>query len=378
MPQTCGAHEIRWQSEEGAIKDQAAGRLASTKSVPVAMSPRRLSAPSMPTTGPLVDSFGRVHTDLRISVTDRCNLRCVYCMPEEGVAWVPRSEILTFEEIERIALVAHDLGVDSVRLTGGEPLVRASVTDLVARLGRIGFSDLSMTTNGSGLARLAPALAAAGLNRVNISCDSLKPERFAQVRRRGELTTVLEAMDAAEQAGLIPVKINVVVIAGINDDEIVDLAAFARDTGRVVRFIEFMPLDAGEAWERSKVVSGEEILARINEVWPLETASKRAVDAAPADRYRFVDGRGEIGVITSVTRAFCGSCNRLRLTADGAIRNCLFANIEHPVRDLLRSGASDADLALLLRQAVWAKLAGHGINDPAFLRPARSMSMIGG
>jgi cyclic pyranopterin phosphate synthase len=332
----------------------------------------------MPTTGPLVDSFGRVHTDLRISVTDRCNLRCVYCMPEEGVAWVPRSEILTFEEIERIALVAHDLGVDSVRLTGGEPLVRASVTDLVARLGRIGFSDLSMTTNGSGLARLAPALAAAGLNRVNISCDSLKPERFAQVRRRGELTTVLEAMDAAEQAGLIPVKINVVVIAGINDDEIVDLAAFARDTGRVVRFIEFMPLDAGEAWERSKVVSGEEILARINEVWPLETASKRAVDAAPADRYRFVDGRGEIGVITSVTRAFCGSCNRLRLTADGAIRNCLFANIEHPVRDLLRSGASDADLALLLRQAVWAKLAGHGINDPAFLRPARSMSMIGG
>jgi cyclic pyranopterin phosphate synthase len=299
-------------------------------------------------------------------------------MPEEGVAWVPRSEILTFEEIERIALVAYDLGVDSVRLTGGEPLVRASVTDLVTRLGRIGFSDLSMTTNGSGLARLAPGLAAAGLKRVNISCDSLKPERFAKIRRRGVLATVLEAMDAAEQAGLTPVKINVVVMAGINDDEIVDLAALARDTGRVVRFIEFMPLDADETWERSKVVPGEEILARVNAVWPLEPASERALDAAPADRYRFGDGCGEIGVITSVTRAFCGSCNRLRLTADGAIRNCLFANEEHPVRDLLRSGGSDADLALLLRQAVWAKRAGHGINDPAFLRPARSMSMIGG
>ena len=348
------------------------------KAVPVGISSQRPAALPMPTTGPLIDSFGRVHTDLRISVTDRCNLRCVYCMPEEGVAWVPRSEILTFEEIERIALVAYGLGVDSVRLTGGEPLVRASVTDLVARLGRIGFSDLSMTTNGSGLARLAASLAAAGLKRGNVSCDSLKPERFAEIRRRGVLTTVLEAMDAAEQAGLTPVKINVVVMAGINDDEIVDLAALARDTGRVVRFIEFMPLDADETWERSKVVPGEEILARINAVWPLEPASERALDAAPADRYRFVDGYGEIGVITSVTRAFCGSCNRLRLTADGAIRNCLFANEEHPVRDLLRSGGSDADLALLVRQAVWAKRAGHGINDPAFLRPARSMSMIGG
>jgi cyclic pyranopterin phosphate synthase len=332
----------------------------------------------MPTTGPLVDSFGRVHTDLRISVTDRCNLRCVYCMPEEGVAWLPRSEILSFEEIEQIAFVAHGLGVDSVRLTGGEPLVRAAITDLVARISRIGFADLSMTTNGTGLARLAPGLVAAGLKRVNISCDSLRSDRFAEVRRRGTLSNVLEAMDAAEEAGLPPVKVNVVVIEGVNDDEVVDLAAFGRDTGRVVRFIEFMPLDADESWERSKVVSGEEILARINAVWPLEPASERAADPAPADRYRFVDGRGEIGVITSVSRAFCGTCNRLRLTADGAIRNCLFANGEHPVRDLLRSGGSDADLAMLLRQAVWAKRAGHGINDPSFLRPARSMSMIGG
>jgi cyclic pyranopterin phosphate synthase len=332
----------------------------------------------MPTRGPLVDSFGRVHTDLRISVTDRCNLRCVYCMPEEGVTWLPRSDILTFEEIERIASVAHRLGVDSVRLTGGEPLVRAGVTDLVARLGRIGFADLSMTSNGTGLARLAPALAEAGLKRVNISCDSLRPDRFAAIRRRGTLATVLEAMDAAENAGLTPVKMNVVVIAGLNDDEIVELAGFSRDTGRMVRFIEFMPLDADESWERDKVVAGEEILRRINEVWPLEPASERTCDPAPADRYRFLDGRGEIGVITSVSRAFCGTCNRLRLTADGAIRNCLFANGEHPVRDLLRSGGSEADLEMLLRRAVWDKRAGHGINDPAFLRPARSMSMIGG
>lgn len=348
------------------------------KAVPIAFSAQPKPAADMPSAGPLVDSFGRVHTDLRISVTDRCNLRCAYCMPEDGVPWLPRSEILTFEEIERIAAVARGLGVVSVRLTGGEPLVRAGITDLVARIGRIGFSDLSMTTNGTGLARLAPALVAAGLQRVNISCDSLKLERFAEIRRRGTLPTVLEAMDAAEDAGLPPVKINVVVIAGVNDDEIVDLAAFGRDTGRVVRYIEFMPLDADESWERAKVVPGEEILRRISAVWPLEPASRRESDPAPADRYRFLDGRGEVGVITSVSRAFCGTCNRLRLTADGAIRNCLFANGEHPVRDLLRSGGSDEELALLFRQAVWAKRAGHGINDPAFLRPARSMSMIGG
>jgi len=364
------------QGEEQEIGRKAVGP-ESMKAVPIAISSRPQNH-SMPTSGPLIDSFGRVHTDLRLSVTDRCNLRCVYCMPEEGVVWLPRSEILTFEEIERIALVARGLGIDSVRLTGGEPLVRASVIDLVARLGRIGFSDLSMTTNGSGLVRLARGLAAAGLSRVNISCDSLKPQRFAEIRRRGALSTVFEAMDAAEEAGLTPVKINVVVMAGVNDDEILDLAAFARDTRRVVRFIEFMPLDAGQSWERSKVVPGEAILALINDVWPLEPASERSVDAAPADRYRFVDGCGEIGVITSVTRAFCGSCNRLRLTADGAIRNCLFANDEHPVRDLLRSGGTDAELAMLLRQAVWAKRAGHGINDPSFLRPTRSMSMIGG
>ena len=332
----------------------------------------------MPTTGPLVDSFGRVHTDLRISITDRCNLRCVYCMPEEGLVWLPRSEILRFEEIERVATVAHGLGVDSLRLTGGEPLLRASVTDLVARLGRIGFADLSMTTNGTGLTRLAPKLVEAGLQRVNVSCDSLRAERFAEIRRRGVLANVLEAMDAIERAGLPPVKVNVVVMAGVNDDEVVDFAAFARRTGRVVRFIEYMPLDAGETWQRSQVVAGEEILERIHAVFPLEPASTRASDSAPADRFRFVDGGGEIGVITSVSRAFCGTCNRLRLTADGAIRNCLFANDEHPVRDLLRSAQVTRRSHSCSVKAVWAKRAGHGINDPAFLRPARSMSMIGG
>jgi cyclic pyranopterin phosphate synthase len=299
-------------------------------------------------------------------------------MSEEALTWLPRSEILSFEEIERVAWVAHGLGVDSVRLTGGEPLLRAGVVDLVTRLGRVGFSDLSMTTNGTGLARLAPALAASGLRRVNVSCDSLRPERFGEIRRRGVLVGVLDAMDAAEAAGLGPVKVNVVVIAGVNDDEVVDFAAFARDTGRVVRFIGFMPLDADAVWQRSSVVPGDEILARIDAIWPLEPASSRAADAAPADRYRFRDGRGEIGVITSVTKAFCGSCNRLRLTADGAIRNCLFAHDEFSVRDLMRSGGSNDELAQLIGRAVWAKRAGHGINDPAFLRPARSMSMIGG
>jgi cyclic pyranopterin phosphate synthase len=299
-------------------------------------------------------------------------------MPEDGLVWLPRSEILTFEEIERVAIVARDLGVDSVRLTGGEPLLRARMVDLVTRLGRVGFSDLSMTTNGTGLTRLAPVLAAAGLHRVNVSCDSLRPERFGQIRRGGMLAVVLEAMDAAEMAGLRPVKVNVVVTAGVNDDEVVDFAAFARDTGRVVRFIEFMPLDADGAWQRSSVVPGDEIVARIDAIWPLEPASSRIADSAPADRYRFRDGRGEIGVITSVTRAFCGSCNRLRLTADGAIRNCLFAHDELSLRDMMRSGASENEIALQIRRAVWTKRAGHGINDPAFLRPSRSMSMIGG
>ena len=222
------------------------------------------------------------------------------------------------------------------------------------------------------------ALAAAGLRRVNISCDSLRPERFAAIRRHGELATVLEAMDAAEEAGLTPLKVNVVLLRGQNDDEILDFADFARETGRIVRFIEFMPLDAQGRWERDQLVPGRAVFdADLGSTWPLEPAP-RPLGPAPAERFRFVDGVGEIGLISSVTQPFCGTCNRLRLTADGALRNCLFSDDEHELRDLLRNGGKDGDLEFRLRAAVWGKLPGHGINDPGFLRPARSMSMIGG
>lgn len=332
----------------------------------------------MPAEGPLIDRFGRVHRDLRLSITDRCNLRCVYCMPED-MTFLPHHELLTFDEIVRVAEVAHDLGITSVRATGGEPLVRRGVADLIARLSQVGFDDLSLTTNGTELARLAPALAAAGLDRVNVSCDSLRPTRYAAIRRRGTLAPVLEAMDVAERVGLTPVKVNVVLMAGVNDDEVLDFAEFARATGRIVRFIEFMPLDGDGTWRRDQVVPAAEVVERIDERWGLEAVPAEGAEAsAPAERFRFVDGGGEIGVIASVTRPFCGTCDRLRLTADGALRNCLFANHESSVRDLLRGGAGDDELARLLREVVWAKLPGHGINDPTFIRPVRSMSMIGG
>jgi cyclic pyranopterin phosphate synthase len=331
----------------------------------------------MPTEGPLVDRFGRVHDDLRLSVTDRCNLRCVYCMPAAGMTFLPRAEILSFEEITRVARVARDLGVRSVRLTGGEPLVRRGISDLVARIAALGFDDVALTTNAMLLSPMARRLASSGLRRVNISCDSLRPERFSAIRRRGTLDVVLDAMGAAEDAGLTPIKVNVVLLRGRNDDEIIDFAAFARDTGRIVRFIEYMPLDAEGTWERALLVPGREVVERVGAVWPLEAVQQHG-DPAPADRYRFSDGKGEIGVISAVTEPFCGTCNRLRLTADGAIRNCLFSDAEHSVRDVLRDGGSDADVALLLRRAVWGKLPGHGINEPDFLRPRRSMSMIGG
>ncbi len=331
----------------------------------------------MPTGGPLVDRFGRVHDDLRISVTDRCNLRCTYCMPEEGMTFLPRTEVLSFDEIVRVAGVARSLGVTSIRLTGGEPLVRKGLPTLVGRLSALGFEDLALTTNGMLLADQAETLAGAGLRRVNISCDSLQPERFAAIRRHGELATVLAAMDAAEDAGLTPLKVNVVLVRGQNDDEILDFAAFARETGRIVRFIEFMPLDAQGRWERDQLVPGRAVFDRIATAWPLEPADE-AQGPAPAERFRFVDGSGEIGLISSVTQPFCGTCNRLRLTADGAVRNCLFSDDEHALRELLRHGGTDGDVEFHLRAAAWGKQPGHGINDPGFLRPARSMSMIGG
>jgi len=331
----------------------------------------------MPTSGPLVDSYGRIHDDLRISVTDRCNLRCVYCMPEEGMTFLPHPELLTFDEIVRVAQVARTLGVSSIRLTGGEPLVRKDLAVLLTRLAALGFEDLAMTTNGVLLADSAERLAASGLRRVNVSCDSLRADRFGLIRRRGQLDVVLHAMDVAEAAGLSPLKVNVVLVRGRNDDEILEFAAFARDTGRIVRFIEFMPLDAEGRWGHRQVVSGGEVFEHISAVWPLETIDGDS-GSAPAERFRFADGLGEIGLISSVTQPFCGSCNRLRLTADGSVRNCLFSDDELSVRELLRGRGTDADLEALFRRAVWGKRPGHGINEPGFLRPVRSMSMIGG
>jgi len=247
----------------------------------------------------------------------------------------------------------------------------------VAGLAALGLDDLSLTTNGMLLGPVADQLAAAGLRRVNISCDSLRTDRFGSIRRRGELATVLAAMDAAEAAGLAPLKVNVVLLRGYNDDEILDFARFARESGRIVRFIEFMPLDAQGRWEREQVVTGDEVYRTISMAWPLDPVDDGPT-AAPAERFRFRDGIGEIGLISSVSQPFCGTCNRLRLTADGSVRNCLFSDDERSVRALLRRGGTDAELAMALRQAVWGKWPGHGINEPGFLRPTRSMSMIGG
>jgi cyclic pyranopterin phosphate synthase len=332
----------------------------------------------MPTTGTLVDAYGRVHTDLRISVTDQCNLRCIYCMPEDVSSFQARENLLSADEIERVAQVALTLGITSVRITGGEPLLRPGIVDIVRRLAGVGFSEVAMTTNGTRLARLAVQLVDAGLTRVNVSCDSLREDRFADIRRRGHLERVLSAMDAAEQAGLPKVKVNVVALHGVNDDEIVDFAQFARSTGREVRFIEFMPLDGDGLWNRQQVVAAATIIERIHDRWPLEAATGDQDDSAPATRYRFVDGRGSIGVVASVTEPFCSTCDRLRLTADGTLRNCLFSDREVSVMDVLRGGGRDDELEREFRRSVWAKGPGHGINRPDFHPPTRSMWKIGG
>ena len=323
----------------------------------------------------LVDTFGRVHRDLRISVTDRCNFRCTYCMPPDGLDWLPRSELLTFEEIERVARVLVErFGVHSIRLTGGEPTVRARLANLVAMLTPLG-TDLALTTNGLTLGLVAGDLAAAGLRRINISLDSLQAERFRKITLRDDLPRVLDGVDAALAAGLDPVKINVVVMRGVNDDELLDFAAFGRDKGVEVRFIEFMPLDAEEGWRQDAVVSLTEITQRIGEVYPFEAHRQ---GSEPASRFRYLDGKGYFGVVASVTRSFCGSCDRIRLTADGQFRNCLFGLEEYDLRAPLRSGASDDDLAEIVRGAVGDKWAGHSIGKVHFVRPSRSMSQIGG
>jgi cyclic pyranopterin phosphate synthase len=326
--------------------------------------------------GPLIDSFGRVHRDLRISVTDRCNFRCTYCMPVEGMSWLPRAELLSYEEIERLATVfVTHLGIESIRLTGGEPTVRSHLPVLVRKLAGLDV-DLSLTTNGASLEHLAHDLAAAGLRRINISLDSLRPERFAALTQRDDLARVLGGIDAAVDAGLAPVKVNCVVMRGVNDDEIVDFARFGRERGVVVRFIEFMPLDAQGAWTNDRVATRADILAAVESAFPVEPVGVRGDQ--PAERYRYRDGAGEVGVIASVTEPFCSSCDRVRLTAEGQLRNCLFALDDYDLRGPLRDGASDAELVEIIRTAVSAKWAGHQINQVHFIRPRRSMSQIGG
>jgi cyclic pyranopterin phosphate synthase len=296
-------------------------------------------------------------------------------MPAEGMTWLPRSEVLTFEEIERVARVCVErFGFDGIRITGGEPTVRAHLPVLVEKLARLGV-DLAMTTNGATLRLLADDLRRAGLQRLNVSCDSLQADRFAAMTRRDSLANVLDGIEAAQEAGFQPIKINVVMIRGVNDDEAVDFARFGRERGVQPRFIEFMPLDADGTWTRDQVVPAAEIVAAIDAVYPLEPVVH---GPEPAQRYRYVDGRGEIGVIPSVTQPFCGNCDRVRLTAEGQFRSCLFALRERDLRAVLRGGGSDDDLAAAIAAEVGTKWAGHAIGRVEFIRPARSMSQIGG
>ena len=327
-------------------------------------------------TDALVDPYQRVVRDLRISVTDRCNFRCAYCMPAEGVPWLPREEILRFEEIERIARVCVErFGFTGIRLTGGEPTLRAHLPVLVGCLAALG-TDLSMTTNGASLGLLAGDLHGAGLRRLNVSLDTLRPERFLALTRRDRLQDVLDGIAAAQAAGFDPVKVNCVLMRGVNDDEVVDFAAFGRERGVAVRFIEFMPLDAQGEWSAATVVTAEEVVAAIDAAFPLEPVEARG--AQPAERFRYRDGGGEVGVIASVTRPFCEGCDRVRLTADGGFRNCLFAPTETSLRDVMRGGGTDDDLAAAIRADVATKWAGHAIGQVTFVQPSRPMSQIGG
>lgn len=329
----------------------------------------------------LVDSFGRVIKDLRISITDRCNFRCTYCMPEEGMKWLPRSEVMTFEEIERLARIfVQRYGVTGIRLTGGEPTIRAHLPVLVEKLASIsgdsGPIDLAMTTNGATMRLVADSLREAGLKRVNISLDTLNREKFLQMTRRDELEQVLDGIEAAKEAGFDPVKINAVVQRGVNDDEIVDLATYGRENHVEVRFIEFMPLDAEGHWMNDNVVGQDEIVAAINTVYPVEQVAARG--AAPADRFRYLDGAGLVGVIPSVTKPFCGDCDRVRLTAEGDFRTCLFATNEFDLLTALRAGETDEQIGSRIEAAVATKWAGHRINQVNFIRPSKSMSQLGG
>jgi GTP 3',8-cyclase len=335
--------------------------------------------PARPDDPRLVDTFGRVATDLRISLTDRCNLRCTYCMPAEGLDWMPRSEQLTDDELVRLIGVAvRELGIEELRFTGGEPLLRKGLEDVLSASSALRpRPDISLTTNGIGLARRARALAAAGVNRLNVSLDTLRQDRFETITRRDRISDVLDGLAAAHDAGLSPVKINSVLLRGVNDDEACDLLGFALEHGYQLRFIEQMPLDAQHGWERTEMVTASEILDLLGQRFSL-TESPEERGGAPAEKFVVNGGPDVVGVIASVTRPFCGSCDRTRLTADGQVRTCLFAHTETDLRAMLRGGAPDHEIADVWRDAMWGKRAGHGIDDPGFLQPDRPMSAIGG
>jgi GTP 3',8-cyclase len=348
--------------------------------------------------GRLIDSQGRVLRDLRVSITDRCNFRCLYCLPETEAAqnfyrghwaqlpdpapilpqWLPKAHILSFEEIERVIRLGVSLGIEKVRLTGGEPLLRHNVEDLVARIATIpGITDLAMTSNGFLFPQKARALRAAGLRRISFSLDSLAADNFKKITGRAGLEEVLASIRLAQELGLHPVKINAVIIRGLNDHEIEALAGFARERDLSLRFIEFMPLDSARAWLKEMVVPGREVLARLQARFELRPVASEN-PSATAKRWSFSDGRGEIGIIAPVSEPFCGHCNRIRLTADGRIRTCLFSVTEHDLRSQLRAGASDEKIAEWLKAVVWQKEARHHIGEPDFVPPPRSMSCIGG
>ncbi len=330
--------------------------------------------------GALVDTHGRVHRDLRISLTDRCSLRCTYCMPEQGNEWLARSSILSHDEIERVARVAAALGITTFRLTGGEPLLRPDIVEIVRRLAALespeGPVQIAMTTNGIRLPEFLPGLVDAGLARLNISLDTLRRDRFRDLTRRDRLDDVLAGIAAAATSGLRPLKLNAVAMRDVNDDELVDLVAFALDHDAEMRFIEQMPLDAGHTWNRTRMVTRDEILDALAARWTLTPVPGRG--GAPAERWMLDGGPRTVGVIASVTAPFCGDCDRLRLTADGQLRNCLFSTSEYDLIPALRGEGDDAGIGRMLRACVHGKLPGHAINDPAFLQPARGMNAIGG
>lgn len=333
---------------------------------------------SAPASGGLIDRYARVADDLRVSLTDRCNLRCQYCMPPEGLDWMPTDEVLSDAELIRLLRIGiEDLGIRSLRFTGGEPLLRRGLPGIIAAAKEIDPSiETAMTTNALGLTRTAQALADAGLDRINVSLDTVDPETFRTITHRDRLHDVLEGLQAARAAGLAPIKINAVLLRDINDHQAVDLLRWAMAEGYQLRFIEQMPLDAQHGWSRSAMVTAAETLAALGEHVTLTPMDGRG--SAPAEKFRVDDGPHTVGIVGSVSRPFCAACNRVRLTADGQVRNCLFAREESDLRGPLRAGATDAELADRWRAAVWAKRPGHGIDDPEFLQPTRPMSSIGG